>query len=335
MRNPMKKHNLIGIALILSCGWTAATEYNLATDFSTTSNPNGVWTYGWFHNTLPGGSSLEVLSWGANGWADANGVEIWKNETGSAIGNVAPGQVAMNTVLNEPAVIRWIAPAEIGLATIQIDGELPPPISGIEIRRGAGVVLSVTNTSTFSVEFMVEPGDEIDFVAINGGTKPLDLTITTLKEHLTLTTFDDFDRDYPDTAWSSVPDWGSMTRWAEGSPATNYYVQGLDVSGWAKGEYREMPFSITTNTSLVSFRHIGAVGEEEYYGAYGAVGLRFCDDTIATGDTRVVEYQLRVYPGGGDPINRLYFIDGEGVGIFFQPTWNHADKVEFRADMDF
>jgi hypothetical protein len=323
---------LATLLTLVSISVTAlATEFDLANNFSTSNNPSATWTYGWFGKTIPNGSSLFLLAWNGNGWSTANGDEVWRNETGSAIGNVAPGQVALNTLFDEPAVVRWTAPAEIGLAVIQIDGELATGITGLEIRRGAGIVLSVTNTSTFNVEMMVEPGDTIDFVGIGTGTKPLDLTITTLKEHLTLTTLDDFDRYFAISAWTRVPLLGSFDDRSEGSPITNYWMIADDTYGWGKAMYRAIPVEITTNTDLISFRHFSKIGVGGS-GSYGVSGLRLCDSSITTTNSTVVEWAQYSNQATGQAY--IYFRDGNGTSHHGSDGWNYDEKLEFRADID-
>jgi len=323
----MKTKMILGLFILFSGVLAHATEYHLATDFSTNANPNGVWTYGWLRTTWSGNSSFEVLNWETDGWMTANGIKIWKNTT-----DLAPRQISIDSSLNEPAVVRWVAPQNIGSATIQISGELPSPTSGIEIRRGAGVVLSVTNTSVFSVELLVDPGDSIDFVALDGGTKSLNLSITTLQEHLDLITFDDFNRRYPENAWTTIPGSGGVLGVFEGDPPTNSCLSDLGEGDWLDGAYREMPFRITRDTPLTSFRYVSSFGSAGHTG-YAATGLRFSDNSIRSGDTRIVEFQMRVYPEE-TPTDRLLFMDGDCSGVFTNFTGNRMDKIEFRLDLD-
>jgi len=321
------------LTLASLCGTALATEFDLANDFSTSNNPSATWTYGWFANTLPGGSSIQLLELDGNGWAETNGVSIWKNESGSAIGNIAPGQVVLNTVYDEPAVVRWTAPAEIGLATIQIDGALAAGVADIEIRRGAGIVLSVTNASTFNLELMVEPGETIDFVAFEEfslSTKPIDLTIATLKEHLTLTTLDDFDRYLAISAWTTIPTLGGCTQASEGSPANNYWLVPGNASGWGKGVYRSLPFQITTNSSMISIRHFSKIGPG---GTLGEPSLRLCESSITTSNTAIISWGQRASSGDAIPPH-ICFYDAEKNKYTSYPDWDIDEKIEFRADID-
>jgi len=327
-----KKMKKLATLLTLAslCGTALATEFDLANDFSTSNNPSATWTYGWFGNTLPGGSTLFLLDWDGNGWSETNGVSIWKNETGSAIGNVAPGQVALDTLFDEPVVIRWTAPVDIGLATIQIDGEFFSGVTGLEIRRDAGIVLSVTNTATFNLEMMVEPGDTIDFVGVGGGTKPLDLTITTIKEHLALTTLDDFDRYTAGAAWTLIPAQGWCTQRSEGSPANNYWLVPSNDYGWGKGVYRPLPFQITINSSLISIRHFSKIGPG---GTFGQPALQLSESSITTTNTAVISWGQRAYSGDVSPPH-IFFYDAEKTRYSSFSDWDIDEKLEFRADID-
>ncbi len=338
----MKKQIVVVAVLCFACRLANATEYNLATDYSVNSNPTGTWTYGWFHTPLPGGSDLDLLSWnsGSSSWTATNGISLWKNDSASTVNDVPPGKVGMTTAYDQPTVVRWTAPFEIGLATIQISGELSQGATGadaqFEIRRGAGVVFTATNTATFSMQMMVAPGDEIDFVITELAglpTKPLDISITTIKEHLALTTLDDFDH-HSLLPWTTVPGMGGIDQRFEGSPPTNYYITAGNDSGWSKGAYKDLPFEITTNTDFISIRHFSKIGTGGT-GSLGAPYIRLCDDSITTTNSSIVGWGQRAYAEYGEPIDaHIYFWNGEGVATGSDAPWNFGEKLEFRADMD-
>lgn len=184
---------------------------------------------------------------------------------------------------------------------------------------------------------MVEPGDEIDIVAIGGGTIPLDLTITTLNEHLMLTTIDDFNHTLTAASWTTVPEWDGC------SILSGTFVAGDSQLTWAKGMYHDLPFSITTNTSHISIRSFEALGNKAYGGSgdFGSFGIRLCADSISTGNTSVAQYYVRAYYPEGF-FAKTYFRNEGGSTVVSDDapalgTSNDdpASLQEYRADMDF
>jgi hypothetical protein len=82
MRRLLSIETVIGIraiaflAVIVGCtGAARATTYDISTDFSTASNPNGVWTYG-FSTTLGGTLTLYDQP-----TTDVSGIQNWRSST--------------------------------------------------------------------------------------------------------------------------------------------------------------------------------------------------------------------------------------------------------------
>lgn len=333
----MKIKNVFAVAMLL-CSSVFATGFNLAEDYSSASNPNGTWTYGWNLSTEPPGSGLWPLEWNGSAWAEASGVSIWKNESESTIDGVAPGQVALHNSGTANAILRWTAPEEIGLATLLIEGQMPLSETGIEIRRGSGITLTVTNSSSFTIRQMVEPGEKIDFVALAGygsGTKPLDLTITTIETNLQLTTFSDFNHSYM-ISWGDIPAWQFMRTVDEGG--TNRYATFYDDGiEWAAGGFQDMPFAVSTNAGLSTFRYFSKLGPGgSYYKDFGSSGLAFAYDSIvsSSADTSFAfQFKLNAYQQGVNYPHMVTY-DGEGTGTNFTSAFPVNTWIEFRADID-
>lgn len=106
---------------IVPCAGFAATVWDLANDFSTSTNPNGVWTYG-TTPTLNGAFTLFTTSFNHGGlqiWASVPEVLpiVGYNPTGSLINAYGTVVVPANSTLLHPgaageyAVVQWTAPA--------------------------------------------------------------------------------------------------------------------------------------------------------------------------------------------------------------------------------
>jgi len=69
---------LIFVAVIVGCSGAArAATYDISTDFSTASNPNGVWTYG--YSTTLGGALIPYVQ----STTTIDGIQIWRNLIGT------------------------------------------------------------------------------------------------------------------------------------------------------------------------------------------------------------------------------------------------------------
>ncbi len=318
-----------GMALVFGLS-AQATEYNLAADYSTNSNPNGTWTYGWDFANQPPGGGIRYLTLSGDAWVSTNGVAIYKEVSGETV---------LQSSDTASAMVRWTAPNDIGRASIRIEGELPPTEIGIEIRRGLGVILSVTNTHVFSVNLLVEPGEQIDFVVVDpsgASTKTLDLTITTIAENLHLTTFEDFNSAYREITWDSIPEWRSFRSLSEGSPVTNYYGAPESIHySWAGGMSQDMPFNISTNTGITTIRHFSRLGEGGgYYHDFGYSGLAFADDSIVSNNTAIAfHYMMHAYREGKN-YPHIVVVNGAGERIEVAGELPENTWVEFRADIN-
>jgi hypothetical protein len=166
------------------CGAAFAQVYDPAADFSPSSNPNGVWTYGWTH-TLGGALSLDSAH------HDASGLDFWgggvstgnapgffpyiaHNGTNSAInygGFLAypPGQLGMHPGPNgEYSIVRFTALQAVLIDIVgsffKIDSSATTDVhvldNGVSIFDGQ---IGSSTTQPFSLVRNVVGGETIDF----------------------------------------------------------------------------------------------------------------------------------------------------------------------------
>ena len=110
----MRTRLLLSLPLLSLAAFGSADTWNLANDFSFTSNPNGVWTYGaltstGFHPDLSHSTpSVTVFQ----GWTYDGNTNLWKNVTTSTQFGTNPGEVALQSYnyLSAIADARWTAP---------------------------------------------------------------------------------------------------------------------------------------------------------------------------------------------------------------------------------
>ncbi len=148
-----------------------AASWNILADYSTTNNPNGVWSYD--RKWTVGGTAADVMTvpWGTSGWYLGN------------VGNGGPsiqgggGEWAKNNGNGYPA-IRWTAPTN---GVFDVDGSF----AGIDDRGMDSLVYVVVNgtidysdhitayqqTKSFQLNSIaLSAGAPIDFVVVwNGG----------------------------------------------------------------------------------------------------------------------------------------------------------------------
>jgi hypothetical protein len=161
----------------------ARAKWDLRSDFATTTNPNGQWSYG----TLEGGSfvlNTIISPEPYPGWHGQQASNIWKNNSNSVHHGVQPGQVSLHPGSNEqPMVARWTA-ASFGISRVTgtffagDSAELDYAV------RHNGIDLWHTRTSgnaSFALSRAVNAFDTIDFVVYGGysfGNTPLEARIS-------------------------------------------------------------------------------------------------------------------------------------------------------------
>jgi len=194
MNRTSLKRGLLAPAIVLFAASVAAAQvtWNITSDYSFVSNPNGRWSYGGKvggptstfqlaaipHSFLPVG-----FAWGGG---PGNALS-WKNVGSSTVNSVPPGQVSVHPGTGQqPSVIRWTAP-ETGVAVIS--GFFGPGNAGYPRDRAVyhnatelWHVRSGGTTTSFNLAgILVNAGDTLDFIVYGiyaYGDTPVDATIT-------------------------------------------------------------------------------------------------------------------------------------------------------------
>ncbi|OPY91201.1 MAG: hypothetical protein A4E72_00218 [Syntrophus sp. PtaU1.Bin208] len=170
----------------------AAATWSLSDDYSTSSNPNGQWSYGW-EATLGGAFTLYDTTTGSQ-WYDKDHHSgdltpcVWKNGGSSTSYGVAPGEISLHPGWdNSFSVVKWTASIA---DTISISGYFGAGDWGAMsyyILLNGAVLFEKKNdahTESFSLSETVASGDILEFVVGVGnggygyGNTPLDVTIT-------------------------------------------------------------------------------------------------------------------------------------------------------------
>jgi formylglycine-generating enzyme required for sulfatase activity len=162
--------------------------WNLGSDFSTTNNPNGAWTYGYQTSNNPNTDGFTAFT----GTAGSGSTFYWQHPTntygalGLSFQNIGSGTV--NTVLHpgsteEPAIARWTSPFTGSITFSGTFGAGDTANLDAYIRVNGQVVWSALDFSTdqsFSLTRSVTSGDRIDFLVTGGyayGSTPLTVSI--------------------------------------------------------------------------------------------------------------------------------------------------------------
>jgi hypothetical protein len=190
---------LLGLVAVIALPRTALA-YDASADFSTSINPNGVWSYGW-STTLGSAFNLDTsnttAAYGLSGLAgwfsnqSAEGVpSILRNTTANplAIGTFTqyqPGQLALNMNGSEYSVLRWTAPSSgqfniaatfSAVSTIGATSDVHIQTNGISIFDSA--VNGFPAPTSFAGTVSLVSGDHIDF-AVGFGSNGNDHEDTT------------------------------------------------------------------------------------------------------------------------------------------------------------
>jgi autotransporter-associated beta strand protein len=281
---------LIGAVVL---GWAVCTQagvlvYNAANDFSTNTNPNGAWSYGYSPAGPDGFALYDVHTTG--GPIGLPGIDFWAtstipgwdpnvthNGTGLQIGPTygitwAPNALCMSAAGAGGSYIRWTAPVAGALSVdVTFTGVQPANGSnGVYVFDGGPSLVwnsvldaggSVHWSQSWSAE-QVPPGS-ILFFAINGvQTVQLDatLTLTTVSEPIPV-----YWTGIGDTTWSTA---SGLNNWKDSGGATADYANGAPVTfdDTATGTSVDIsaadvsPASVTFNNSSQNFTITGTKG---------------------------------------------------------------------------
>lgn len=185
-RNPGIVSWLVSVIamLMLTLSPSSAQTYDAAKDFSTASNPNGVWSYGW--SATLGGSfnrsptTVSPCGNGLIGWTDTNAAGyILKNVSGQVLnGPCGTGETWQPDELgiqagpsNQICIVRFTAPAD-GTYNVQAAFSYIDPnatITGYVLKNGAVIFSGSIGSNYSNAALQLSAGDTLDF-ACDWGT---------------------------------------------------------------------------------------------------------------------------------------------------------------------
>ena len=245
-----------------------------------------------------------------------------------------------NMIISEswdPAVARWVAPAEDGLSRVRVQGTYPVGVEEVLVKYNNTTLYSSTNSLSFDIEAMVDPGDELAVLGLGASGTVYDadsLSFTTIKKNLALTTLDDFDGEYASSAWETVPGetWSGLRQVTE-SPS-NSVMTGGDFMYYRKASYRNLPFSVTTNTQM-SIQYFSKLGPKIRSDSSGISGITLSDHSFTNDGARFFEFRMGAHAPTSDDAYLLIY-DGEGTAVDCNALAPEIDTwAEFRVDFDF
>ena len=204
MKSPAYRITLISIFATLLCLVAvalphAALAYDASADFSTSTNPNSVWSYGW-STTLGSAFGLDTSNstaayglTGLGGWfsgQSAEGVpDVLRNNTASPIllapSTDQPGQLTLNMFRTTYSIVRWTAPSTgqfsiaatfSAVSTIGGTTDVHIQTNGVSIFDSA--VNGFPSPTSFTGTVSVVSGEHIDF-AVGFGSNGNDHEDTT------------------------------------------------------------------------------------------------------------------------------------------------------------
>lgn len=178
------RHSLIFIALTCFSGVAHGYVANLTTDFtSNSSNPDGVWTHGYFPTTAGVGFTVfSIATSGPSGFgweapqssSQLGTPGMWKNTGTTTLYGVAPGEVSLHPGPSEIISSRFTVPASWGNGVATISATFgvgdTGAVQGLVLINGSSVYgQSVTSTpQSFNLSNVVlGPGQTVDFAVAN------------------------------------------------------------------------------------------------------------------------------------------------------------------------
>lgn len=161
----------------------SSSGYSLSSAFSYTSNPNGVWSYGW-KSTTTGTLTIYDSKWDSGfsrSWyySSYGSFPNFSNNYASS-GGVSPGETNMHPGSSgQISVLRWTAPQA---GTISIKGSFKAGDTGavdVYILKNTTTLFSKTSTlitESYDQTTTVAIGDTVDFQVGNAGNYTSDAT---------------------------------------------------------------------------------------------------------------------------------------------------------------
>jgi hypothetical protein len=180
---------------------SAALAYSAAGDFSTSSNPNGVWSYGWSTTlgsafNLSSSNTTSYAGDGLGGWLSALSPDgsplVLHNGTLNPIttqnSTFQPGQLALGPgFFLQYSVLRWTAPSSgtfsiaatfSGLSSLGDSSAVNILHDGVSIF--ASNVIGTPSPTSYSGNQNIIAGDTIDFTVGVGSDESYDEDLTAL-----------------------------------------------------------------------------------------------------------------------------------------------------------
>jgi hypothetical protein len=180
----MKK--LLGILLSCTCGVASAQIWNLKSDFSIVSNPNGPWSYGSWSS--PGGFNLftdnstvnsaynGIGTPGINGWSNNGTVfpYVARNDSGTTLSQTwYAGEVLLHSFIpSQFSVVRFTSPTtgifDASFRFRRIE-DVRPNLSTFAVIRGSetlvsGSLVSLNSSAQYSSRFNLVAGEQFFLV---------------------------------------------------------------------------------------------------------------------------------------------------------------------------
>jgi hypothetical protein len=184
------------LSLVVLARPSAALSYSTAGDFSSSSNPNGAWSYGWSYGvgsafSLDTTNTASLAGLALDGWMGnlnpapgANWPYVVRNSTAHPVTNnvttvYQPGQLGLLAgSSNEDSVVRWTAPFSgtfsIAATFSRLDTVFGSSAQVYILHNGSSFFNSGVNPgpASFSGLQSITAGDTIDFVVDDAGHGP-------------------------------------------------------------------------------------------------------------------------------------------------------------------
>jgi hypothetical protein len=183
---------LIGTAAALLCASASAQAWDAANNWSTPSNPNGVWSYGEFNSSntfipLVYDPTKTEYDWN---YSALDGAQIWENPNSYAEQGIGAGQISLNSAYGT-GVVRFTAPTTADYSfDIQIGGSEASEFGGSGNVLAQYGTVAVNGTAEARSSFIdnlgiwtfsapLTAGDTVDaYVIANGTSASTDTALT-------------------------------------------------------------------------------------------------------------------------------------------------------------
>ena len=190
----MKRILQIGLLLAFLLSLVApqignAALYDPTVEYSTSQNPNGVWSYGYIMFS----QNMDLILYTHHNdmqWDADSGVHIWKNTTNQEVTGVKPGELSLHEggAINQFSVLRWTSPVDSTTHLVGTFGIGNTAAENYYIALNKKIVWSfesngVNKSADFDLTLNAIQYSTLDFIVGGGGylcgDTPLSLQIST------------------------------------------------------------------------------------------------------------------------------------------------------------